>query len=170
MLELMLSVILLTVFLSAFLASLDLVSKLMQGTEGGSPSSEIALSRTITQQRLHLLANELSTIQDIKPFLGNSNCLGGSTNNTWSLPSNKLGVFPPIWAIDNKQLVKFNLNDPPSLEKGGFERVCLYSTTFVENQALFTAGIYLLQAEPLQAGPLLQPLRVLLCRPKHFCL
>ena len=170
MLEFMLAILLFTIFTAAFLSAVELVSKLMQGVDGGTRASGIALSRTVMRQRLNVLAGELSSLNSVAPFVGNSNCLQEQPARNWNLPVRRISASPPSWAMKDKQLVSFNVLSGSSggIEKGSFERVCLYPlTSFAESTT--QPGLYILQAEPMKTGPLVQPIRVLVCRPDYLC-
>ena len=170
MLEMMIAIILFVVFMGVFLGVTELTAQLLRGVEGGRSASELALARTTTRLQLNDLAGQLNSadyLVQVKPLLGPTNCLVDANSTpaglkTWSLTS-PLGTTYD-WFIQQKQL---GLVGTPLPLPGGIERICLYSTRYTETPT--EPGLYVLQAEPLKAGPLSQPLRLVLCRPDYLC-
>jgi len=169
MLEVLLAVLLLAVFMGVFVGVTELIAQLLSGVKGGRSASELALARTTTRQYLNKLSVQINSVDEaqVKPLLGApNNCLIDASSSlaglkTWSLATSKKTYN---WYIQQKQLGL--VGDPIPLP-GGIERVCLYSTVYSESSS--SPGLYILQAEPLQAGPLSQPVRLLLCRPYYLC-
>jgi len=176
LLELLVAVIFFTVFMGVFLAVTEFTLQFLRGVEGGRPASELALARTITRQQLTALGSELSSLgeKDLSSFMGPSNCLRDvqSTLTTghpiWTLPSRTASGanLPQQWGIQDKQLARL---DQQVATRGSMERICLYSTSYQEDEDKGQPGLYILQAEPLQSGPLNQPVRLVLCRPDYLC-
>ena len=177
MLEMMLAVLLFVVFMGVFLAVTELTAQLLRGVDGGRPASDLALARTLTRQQLTALAGELSSLDaaevDINNnFVGTANCLldaNASVNvgrRSWVLPTRTARGFSQQqqWLIQQKQLARV---DQPVAMPGSVERICLYPTAYTEQVG--QPGLFVLQAEPLQSGPLSQPVRLLLCRPDYLC-
>jgi len=177
MLEMMLAVLLFAVFMGVFLAVTELTAQLLRGVEGGRPASDLALARTLTRQQLTALGSELSSVDAAEAdltnnFVGASNCLldANSTlatgRGTWTLPTRTANGLEQQqqWTIQQKQLARL---DQPAAMPGSVERICLYPTAYQEQAG--QPGLYVLQAEPLQSGPLSQPVRLLLCRPDYLC-
>ena len=179
MLELLLAVLLFSVFMSIFLAATELTAQLMRGIEGGHRASGLALSRTLLRQEMDALVSELSSGEISKDdfedkFVGLNNCLldfdadealkSKPHKLSWDLSSRGSDGLPAstAWTIQGKQLAKKNSQRLP----GGIERLCLYT---VFQQQPDTPGLYVMQAEPLQVGPLSQPLRLVFCRPEYLC-
>jgi len=164
--EVLLSIMLLSVFMGGFLAATDLLTRMFVGSSDGSQITELALAKTITSQRLSSLAQELSALESVAPFVGPNNCI--VSDSSWELPvTTGSSLSPARWGLKNKQLVR--LDNSVSQVNGSIERVCLYNTNFTESEPDLRPGLYFLQAEPLQVGPFTQPLRLLLCRPLQFC-
>ena len=177
MLEMMLAVLLFAVFMGVFLAVTELTAQLLRGVEGGRPASDLALARTLTRQQLTALGSELSSLDAAEAdltnnFVGASNCLLDANSTlamgraTWTLPTRTANDLEQQqqWTIQQKQLARL---DQPAAMPGSVERICLYSTAYQEQAG--QPGLYVLQAEPLQSGPLSQPVRLLLCRPDYLC-
>jgi len=177
MLEMMLAVLLFAVFMGVFLAVTELTAQLLRGVEGGRPASELALARTLTRQQLTALGGELSSLDAAEAdlanrFVGTGNCLldANSTLTTgrtsWVLPTRTAAGLAQqqTWSIQQKQLARL---DQPAAMPGSIERICLYPTAYQEQTG--QPGLYVLQAEPLQSGPLNQPVRLVLCRPDYLC-
>ena len=171
MLEVMIATLLFAVFMGVFLSVTELTVQLLRGVDGGRSASELALARTTTRLQLNDLAGRLNSadLAQVKPLLGSTNCLVDANSalpglKTWSLTS-RLGTTYD-WFIQQKQL---GLVGNPVPLPGGIERVCLYGTAYPETPTSTSPGLYVLQAEPLQAGPLSQPVRLLLCRPDYLC-
>ena len=177
MLEMMLAVLLFAVFMGVFLAVTELTAQLLRGVEGGRPASELALARTLTRQQLTALGGELSSLDAVEAdltnrFVGTGNCLldANSTlatgRTSWVLPTRTAAGLAQqqTWSIQQKQLARL---DQPAAMPGSIERICLYPTAYQEQTG--QPGLYVLQAEPLQSGPLSQPVRLVLCRPDYLC-
>ena len=178
MLEVMIATLLFVVFMGVFLSVTELTAQLLRGVKGGRSASELALARTTTRLELKDLAARLSSAKhtQVKSLVGPANCLVDHNSNlaglkSWTLTSSSGAIYN--WFIQQKQL---GLVGNPVPFPGGIERVCLYSfkefpeTSTPPAASITTApGLYVLQAEPLQAGPLSQPLRLVLCRPDYLC-
>lgn len=177
MLEVMVAVLLFAVFTGVFLAVTELTAQLLRGVEGGRPASDLALARTLTRQQLTALGSELSSLDAAEAdlnnrFVGAANCLLDANSSlstgraTWTLPTRTANGFEQQqqWTIQRKQLARL---DQPAAMPGSVERICLYPTAYQEQAG--QPGLYVLQAEPLQSGPLSQPVRLLLCRPDYLC-
>ena len=177
MLEMMLAVLLFAVFMGVFLAVTELTAQLLRGIEGGRPASDLALARMMTRQQLEALGSELSSLDAAEAdlpgsFVGAANCLLDANSSlttgraTWTLPTRTANGFElqQQWTIQQKQLARL---DQPAAMPGSVERICLYPTAYQEQAGL--PGLYVLQAEPSQSGPLSQPVRLLLCRPDYLC-
>ena len=180
MLEVMVAVLLFAVFTGMFLAVTELTAQLMRGVEGGRPASDLALARTLTRQQLTALGSELSSLDAAEAdldnrFVGAANCIldvnsklpeSKGRKEGWSLPTRTANGFEQQqqWTIQRKQLAR--LDQPPAMP-GSVERICLYPTAYQEQAG--QPGLYVLQAEPLQSGPLSQPVRLVLCRPDYLC-
>ena len=177
MLEMMLAVLLFAVFMGVFLAVTELTAQLLRGVEDGRPASDLALARTLTRQQLTALGSELSSLDAAEAdltnnFLGVDNCLLDASSSlttgrgSWTLPTRTANGFEQKqqWIVQQKQLSRL---DQPAAMPGSVERICLYPTAYQEQVG--QPGLYVLQAEPLQSGPLNQPVRLLLCRPDYLC-
>ena len=177
MLEMMLAVLLFAVFTGVFLAVTELTAQLLRGVDGGRSASELALARTVTRQQLSALGNEISSLNAadadfVNSFVGATNCLLDADTQlvtgrqTWTLPTRTASglMQDQQWTIQQKQLSRL---DQPAPMPGGVERICLYPTVYQEQGS--QPGLYVLQAEPLESGPLSQPVRLLLCRPDYLC-
>ena len=176
MLELMIATLLFVVFMGVFLSVTELTAQLLRGVEGGRSASELALARTTTRLELKGLAARLSSANhqtQVRPLVGPANCLVDASSTlaglkSWTLTSSSGTTYN--WFIQQKQL---GLVGNPVPLPGGIERVCLYSFTDfpeISTPTISTApGPYVLQAEPLQAGPLSQPVRLVFCRPDYLC-
>ena len=164
MLELLVATMLLAVFMTAFVAITEFTVKLVNGLNSdGLNASDLSLARSIGQARLNELAEDLAreSSDDFQKRL-EGGCLTRDVNWRIKNPVNPIGVQ---WNLSNQQLS----NLPAGTESKGFiERVCIYQSKYSESD--ITAGLYVLQAEPQKAGPLMQPLRVLICRPMNYCL
>ncbi|WP_341880394.1 prepilin-type N-terminal cleavage/methylation domain-containing protein [Synechococcus sp. UW140] len=163
MLELMVAVMLLAVFMAGFVGITEFTSALTQGiNQNDSPdnafkASDLILARSTTGERLNELARDLSILPE--PALP-KDCL--KSNTSWNIHASS--TSSKIWYLKNEQLTKFLTL---ANTRGFIDRVCLYNK-YRETSSL--PGLYVLQAEPKQAGPLIQPLRVLFCRPQKFCM
>ena len=161
LLEVMVSAVMLAIFMAAFVAIMQLSAKLIKGVDsGGFTASELALARSIATQRLNGLASSLAR-EESAAFIetvGATKCLTAQTG--WNLANDG-----SRWSLSNQQLSKELTGTE---QKGFIERVCIYPSKYAESAT--APGLYVLQAEPKAAGPLLQPLRVLFCRPQNFCL
>ena len=178
MLEVMVAVLLFAVFTGMFLAVTELTAQLLRGVEGGRPASDLALARTLTRQQLTALGSELSSLDAAEAdlnnrFVGAANCildvnsqLAVGRKEGWLLPTRTANGFEQQqqWTIQRKQLSRL---DQPAAMPGSVERICLYPTAYQEQAG--QPGLYVLQAEPLQSGPLSQPVRLVLCRPDYLC-
>ncbi len=161
MLEVMVSAVLLTVFMAAFVAIMQLSAKLVKGIDsGGFTASELALARSIATQRLNSLASSLAREEPaaFTKIIDATKCLTAQAG--WNLANDG-----SRWSLSNQQLSKELTGTE---QKGFIERVCIYPSKYAESTT--APGLYVLQAEPKAAGPLLQPLRALFCRPQNFCL
>lgn len=128
----------------------------------GMTASELALFRSIATERLNSLANSLARVEDIEFVKSSAKCL--TEKEPWTY--NDIDGGNITWILSKK---KFYPDVSGSLQTGFIERVCIYSSTkYAESET--APGLYVVQAEPKAAGPLLQPLRVLFCRPQSFCL
>jgi len=162
MLEVMVSAVMLAIFMAAFVAIMQLSAKLIKGIDsGGFTASELALARSIATQRLNSLASSLAREEyvDFEKKLGIENCLTAKAE--WNFVNDD----NTSWSLSNQ---KFYPDVSGTPQKGFIDRVCIYSTKYKESTT--APGLYVVQAEPKAAGPLLQPLRVLFCRPQNFCL
>lgn len=161
LLEVMVSAVMLAIFMAAFVAIMQLSAKLIKGVgSGGFTASELALARSIATERLNGLASSLAR-EEAAAFIeivGATKCLTAQTG--WNLANDG-----SRWSLSNQQLSKELTGTE---QKGFIERVCIYPSKYAESAT--TPGLYVVQAEPKAAGPLLQPLRVLFCRPQNFCL
>ena len=155
MLEVLVATILFAVFMAAVVAITELTGKLVKGA-GTLSASELALARSIASTRLDKLARDLAREATLP-----SSCLNSST--PWNLTSGS------NWSLSNQQLS----NQVAGVELKGFiESICIYPSKYAENSTSDppTPGLYVVQAEPKQTNTLLQPVRVLFCRPQNFCL
>ena len=160
LLEVMVSAVMLAIFMAAFVAIMQLSAKLIKGVDsGGFTASELALARSIATERLNGLASSLAREEyvDFKKSL--DKCL------TAQVPWQLVNDGNISWSLSNQ---KFYPDVTSSIQKGFIERVCIYPTKYAESAT--APGLYVVQAEPKAAGPLLQPLRVLFCRPQNLCL
>jgi len=163
MLEVMVSAVMLAIFMAAFVAIMQLSAKLIKGIDsGGFTASELALARSIATERLNRLASSLAREEDVDFKKSSDKCL--TEKEPWTLKNND--GSNTSWSLINQ---KFYPDVSGSFHQKGFiERVCIYPSKYTESAT--APGLYVLQAEPKAAGPLLQPLRVLFCRPQNFCL
>jgi Tfp pilus assembly protein PilV len=162
MLEVLVATILFAVFMAAVVAITELTGKLVKGA-GTLSASELALARSIASTRLDKLARALSreSVVGFSEKVGRVNCL--KTAKNWELSDNS------VWSLSNQQLS----NQAPDVELKGFiESICIYPSKYAENSTSDppTPGLYVVQAEPKQTNTLLQPVRVLFCRPQNLCL
>jgi prepilin-type N-terminal cleavage/methylation domain-containing protein len=159
MLELMVAVMLFAVFMGVFVGITEFTSSLTQGImpddtpENAFKVSDLVLARSITAERLKQLSSDIAILpsQAIP-----QECL--KSNNSWNLGNQN------FWVLKNQQLTKFITL---ANTKGFIDRVCLYNKY---PETLNLPGLYVLQAEPKQSGPLIQPIRVLFCRPQKLCM
>ena len=161
LLEVMVSAVMLAIFMAAFVAIMQLSAKLIKGVDsGGFTASELALARSIATERLNGLASSLAREESAAfiEIVGATKCLTAQAG--WNLANDG-----SRWSLSNQQLSKELTGTE---QKGFIERVCIYPSKYAESAT--TPGLYVVQAEPKAAGPLLQPLRVLFCRPQNLCL
>ena len=172
MLELMVAVMMLAVFMAGFVGITEFTSAITQGVAQDQSNgkkftaSDLAIARSLADDRLNQLAKELANapFPEINNYLGEKNCL--PISNSW---------IDGNWRLKNQQLLKIPRNqrafvDPKwDVDEGnGFiDQVCLYT---IDPESSNQPGLYVIQAMPIKAGPLMQPLRVLFCRPKKYCL
>ncbi len=159
MLELMVAVMMLAVFMAGFIGITEFTSAITQGVaqdqsnSGIFLASDLVLARSLADERLNKLAKELANVPDINIY--EKNCLNSATTNGWIGGS---------WFIRSQQLIK----GVDYAKKAGFiDQVCLYT---IDPESGKQPGLYVIQAMPRKAGPLMQPLRVLFCRPQKYCL
>jgi len=160
LLEVMVSAVMLATFMAAFVAIMQLSAKIIRGVDTNDmKASELALFRSVATERLNSLASSLAREEyvDFKKSL--DKCL------TAQMPWQLVNDGDISWSLSNQ---KFYPDVTGSKQKGFIERVCIYPTKYAESAT--APGLYVVQAEPKAAGPLLQPLRVLFCRPQNFCL
>ena len=160
LLEVMVSAVMLAIFMAAFVAIMQLSAQLIKGVDTNDmTSSELALFRTVATERLNSLASSLAREEyvDFKKSL--DKCL--TAQEGWKLVNDG----NTSWSLSNQ---KFYPDVTGSIQKGFIERVCIYPSKYAESAT--APGLYVVQAEPKAAGPLLQPLRVLFCRPQNLCL
>lgn len=159
MLEVMVSAVMLAIFMAAFVAIMQLSAKLIRGVDSGNfTASELALARSIASERLNSLASSLAREQYADFEKSRDKCL--TAQASWNLANDS-----SFWSLSNQQLSKELTG---AEQKGFIERVCIYPSKYAESTT--APGLYVVQAEPKAAGPLLQPLRVLFCRPQNSCL
>ena len=172
MLELMVAVMMLAVFMAGFVGITEFTSAITQGVAQDQSNgkrftaADLAIARSLADDRLNELAKELANVSfsEINNYLGEENCL----------PIRKLWI-DGNWRLENQQLLKIPRNqrtlpDPKwDINEGnGFiDQVCLYT---IDPESSNQPGLYVIQAMPRKAGPLMQPLRVLFCRPQKYCL
>ena len=161
LLEVMVSAVMLAIFMAAFVAIMQLSAKLIKGVDsGGFTASELALARSIATERLNGLASSLAREEPAEfiEIVGATKCLTAQAG--WNLANDG-----SRWSLSNQQLSKELTGTE---QKGFIERVCIYPSKYAESAT--APGLYVVQAEPKATGPLLQPLRVLFCRPQNLCL
>ena len=161
LLEVMVSAVMLAIFMAAFVAIMQLSAKLIKGVDsGGFTASELALARSIATERLNGLASSLAREEPAAfiEIVGATKCLTAQAG--WNLAN-----YGSRWSLSNQQLSKELTGTE---QKGFIERVCIYPSKYAESAT--APGLYVVQAEPKATGPLLQPLRVLFCRPQNLCL
>jgi len=120
----------------------------------------LALARSIATERLNSLASSLAREEPaaFRKRIEDKRCL--TAKASWDSLNGGID-----WNLSNQ---KFYPDVSGTPQKGFIERVCIYPSKYAESTT--APGLYVLQAEPKAAGPLLQPLRVLFCRPQNFCL
>ena len=162
LLEVMVSAVMLALFMAAFVAIMQLSAKLIRGVDTNDmTASELALFRSVATERLNSLASSLAREEYVDFKKSSDKCL--TEKEPWTLKNND--GSNTSWSLSNQQLSKESTGTE---QKGFIERVCIYPSKYAESAT--TPGLYVVQAEPKAAGPLLQPLRVLFCRPQNFCL
>ena len=160
LLEVMVSAVMLALFMAAFVAIMQLSAKLIRGVDTNDmTASELALFRSVATERLNSLASSLAREEYVDFKKSSDKCL--TEKEPWTLKNND--GSNTSWSLSNQ---KFYPDVTGSIQKGFIERVCIYPTKYAESAT--APGLYVVQAEPKATGPLLQPLRVLFCRPQNF--
>lgn len=159
--ELIVALLMLVAFGSAFITVTEFTSRFMRESEDGLPGSQGLL---IDQHQLHVAMDQLVDVLN-QP---------GITLNDVMRIQRKGCVFDPMSGDLDAETGSWGLPGPRLFLPPGY-RFCLYSTSLSESSVedlLNTSGkpgIYLIKAEPESVSAASLPVRRLFCRPKPFC-